>query len=111
MKYKVGDKIPVSAIVEITGISITKNDKAVYSTDHGFAVCENVLEQISIKGREKPVMPEPTPKINWGESEPKKQDKPVFDWDDFMAGKIAVHCGGDHEKAKDFLAKCHEHVS
>lgn len=76
MKFKVGDRIPVSAIVEITGISITKNDKAVYSTDHGFAVCENVLEQISIKGREKPVMPEPTPKINWREPEPKPTPAP-----------------------------------
>lgn len=69
MKFQVGDKIPVSAIVEITGISITKNDKAVYSTDHGFAVCESTLEQISIKGREKPIkpvalQPEPIPAPN-----------------------------------------------
>jgi hypothetical protein len=38
------------------------------------------------------------------ESEP---TKPLFDWDAFKSGKIAVHCDTE-EKAKAFLAECEQ---
>lgn len=45
-KFKVGNKVPISTNLVITGINITKTGSVTYQTDHNFVVQEKILEQM-----------------------------------------------------------------
>ena len=67
-RYKIGEVVPISAMLKITGVQHTRTGRVVYNTDHAFTIQENILDQMRIYQRE--------PKAEKAEQEP-KQDKSV----------------------------------
>jgi len=59
--FTLGDKVQVSATLEITGIQTAKSGCVLYQTDHGFSVRERVLEEMQRAAKSSDAEPKPEP--------------------------------------------------
>ena len=60
-KHEIGDLVPISGIVKITGIQRTKSGKVTYATDYGIHIHETNMDALEMKERAKPEEPKPEP--------------------------------------------------
>lgn len=57
-RYKVGDEVAIAGILKVSSIQPNKNGTVSYSFDRGFALHENIVEQMALKPYEKPAQEE-----------------------------------------------------
>ena len=57
-KLKIGDEVAIAGILKVSAIQPNRNGTVSYSFDRGFALHENMVEQMALKPYEKPVQEE-----------------------------------------------------
>ena len=57
-RYKVGDEVAVAGILKVSAIQPNMDGTVSYSFDRGFALHENMVEQMALKPYEKPIVEE-----------------------------------------------------
>ena len=57
-KLNVGDEIAIAGILKVSAVQPNKNGTVSYSFDRGFALHENMVEQMALKPYEKPIQEE-----------------------------------------------------
>ena len=57
-KLKVGDEVAIAGILKVSAIQPNRNGTVSYSFDRGFALHENMVEQMNLKPYEKPIVEE-----------------------------------------------------
>lgn len=61
-RYKVGDEVAIAGILKVSAIQPNKDGTVSYSFDRGFALHENMVEQMLLRPHEKPIIEEVVPK-------------------------------------------------
>jgi hypothetical protein len=61
-KYKVGDEVAIAGILKVSAIPPNRDGTVSYSFDRGFALHENMVEQMLLRPHEKPIVEEVVPK-------------------------------------------------
>lgn len=57
-RLKVGDEIAIAGILKVSAVQPNRNGTVSYSFDRGFALHENMVEQMALKPYEKPAQEE-----------------------------------------------------
>ena len=57
-RLKVGDEVAIAGILKVSAIQTNRDGTVSYSFDRGFALHENMVEQMALKPYEKPVQEE-----------------------------------------------------
>ena len=57
-RYKVGDEVAIAGILKVSAIQPNRDGTVSYSFDRGFALHENMVEQMALKPYEKPIVEE-----------------------------------------------------